>query len=178
MCKQFNHVLFLGVLLFALTACSPPVGDKRDFAEALLKSESGRTIRGSQIGDQSDQVKSRETFDLVSYNDGILSYTGSVEYDKRTVDVGLIYTFDDFGLYEVQFDIFPGNNSDKERIMMALKGKLTMMYGRPSGVAGGLRFTTFSPSNNTMEITLLDESEDYGEPYVSLNFIEPLEDEI
>jgi hypothetical protein len=168
--------LCLGLVL--AIGCNPPINDKRDFAEALLLTDTGRSTRGSQMGQVPAEVKEKERFTLMHDSDSLLIYEGEVPYDERDVRCVTYYSFDDYGLFEVQFDIYPPTPSDAEKVFAAIKGKLTLVYGRPYSTGTGWSFSTFSPSNNVIEITLTDESAEAGVPFISLNFIEPLDDEV
>lgn len=168
------------MVLSCLSACNPPINDKRDFASAMLNSDSGRNVRGFQMGDTPSEVKKSENFGLDFESDSLLVYKGMVPYDDRDVNVSIYYSFDDFGLFEIQFDIYPRSMSDAGSVFLALKGKLTLIYGRPLSLdaGNGWRFNTFSPSNSIIDIVLTDESKESGTPFISLNFMEALEDEI
>lgn len=167
----------LGIMFLAV-ACNPPVANKRDFTEALLLTESGRTIRGSVMGLGPNDVLEKEVMEPIHQSDTLLIFDGDIHYDKRSVHTTVYYSFDSYGLFEIQFDILPQSAADAELVFRALRNKLTMIYGRPDQDGIALRFSTFSPSNNVVEITLSDESMDSGEPFISLNFLEPLDDEI
>lgn len=178
--KWFKPSLLALIVLACLTACSPPISDKRDFASAMLNSDSGRNVRGFQMGDTPEEVKLSEDFDVDFESDSLLVYEGVVPYDGRDVNVTVYYSFDDFGLFEIQFDIYPRSMDDASSVFLALKGKLTLIYGRPLSLkaGNGWRFNTFSPSNSIIDIVLTDESKESGTPFISLNFMEALEDEI
>lgn len=178
--KWFKPYFLPLILLTCFAACSPPIADKRDFAGAMLNSDSGRNVRGFQMGDTPAEIKVSENFDLDFESDSLLVYQGVVPYDGRDVNVAVYYSFDDFGLFEIQFDIYPRSMGDAKNVFIALKGKLTLIYGRPLSLdaGNGWRFNTFSPSNSIIDIVLTNESKESGTPFVSLNFMEALEDEI
>jgi hypothetical protein len=109
----------------------------------------------------------------------LLVFDGEVHYDGRPVRTTVYYSFDDFGLFEIQFDLFPRSPGDASKVFRALKAKLTLIYGRAIQLTPKtMRFSTFSPSNNVVELTLSDETDESGMPFISFNIIEPLDDEI
>lgn len=165
-------------LMSIVAACNPPMADKRDFSNALLETEAGRSIRGLQMGFSREQVLEKEEWSLESESDTLLVYKAVLPYDDRDVEVTAYYNFDTYGLFEMQFDLFPKSDKDAERVFRAVKSKCTVLYGRPQPAPAGWRYTTYSRTNSIIEITLGNETPDAGRPFVSLNFLEPLEDEV
>ncbi len=166
----------LGIALMA--ACNPETIQKRDFATEVLRSEKGRKIRGIELGKTMEAARQLETAELVSSSDSSLVFREDVSYRGRKVELELHYNFDQYGLFEVQIDVFPASMSDAEKCFLALKRKLTLMYGSPKPMGQGWRYTTFSLTNNIVEVSLHNESRDAGKPFVSINFLEPLDDEL
>lgn len=181
MWKWFNiaSVALLAALWLAGCEQPPPAAEEEPpFARVLLNPGDAAAIRGSQPGDTPDEVRDRETFTLREGSDTLLVYTGQLEFGDSPVSVTVFYNFDEFGLFEFQFDLRPASRPEASALFEELKIFLTALYGDPEPMGTGLRFTSFSPSNNVVEITLSDESAETGTPFVSLNFLEPLDDEI
>lgn len=130
------------------------------------------------MGFKLEQVREIESWQLVAESDTLLVYEAVLPYDGRDVEVTAYYNFDLYGLFEMQFDIFPQSDKDANLVFRAMKSKCTMLFGRPQPAPAGWSYTTYSPSNRIVEITLGNETPDAGRPFVSLNLLEPLEDEV
>ncbi|MFN2423059.1 MAG: hypothetical protein ABR572_04730 [Cryomorphaceae bacterium] len=182
MWKWFNMAFPVLLAALWLVGCGqPPVeseDEKLPFSQNLLNPGDAAGIRGSQPGDSPEEVRVRETFTLNEDSDSLLVYTGQLDFDESSVSITVFYNFDEFGLFEFQFDLRPESRSGAKVLHDQLKEFLTAQYGEPKQPGTALRFTSFSPSNNVVEITLSDESTEVGTPFVSLNFLEPLDDEI
>ncbi len=178
MWKWFKYGAAAGVLLFFAGCADPAREDASGFAAVILAPGEGASIRGTQLGDALEAVRKRETFVLTEEGLTHLIYESEVDINERPAEVSVYYNFDEFGLFEIQIDIFPEERADAVLAFDRLKTLLTSLYGAPRKALGGLRFTSYSPSNNVVEITLTDESAEAGVPFVSLNYLEPLDDEV
>lgn len=180
MWKWFSPALLAILAASWFSGCEQPPAtkEKLSFAQMLLDPSDSSGIRGSHPGDSPEEVRKRETLEPEVNTDTLLIYAWQRDFDERPVEVMLFYSFDEFGLFEFQFDLRPESGSEASALFRELETLLTARYGEPIPTRTGLRFTSFSPSNNVVEITLSDESKELGSPFVSLNFLEPLDDEI
>lgn len=179
MWKWFNFTFLAVITSLWISGCNQPaVEEEASFPQTLLDPGSSAAIRGSQPGDTPDKVRKRETLDLSKNTDSLLVYVGQLDFNERPVDITLLYSFDEFGLYEFQFDLYPASKSDASNLFGEFRNFLTTLYGVPKKDGLSLRFTSFSPSNNTVEVTLTDETSQAETPFVTLIFLETLDDEI
>lgn len=178
MWKWFKYCAAAAGLLILAGCDSPAHKEEPGFGAVILAPGEGASIRGSQLGDALEAVRERETFALTEEGLTHLVFESEVDINERPSEVTVYYNFDEFGLFEIQIDIFPAERADAVIAFDHLKTLLTTLYGAPRKALGGLRFTSYSPSNNVVEITLTDESGEAGVPFVSLNYLEPLDDEV
>lgn len=178
MWKWFKYAAAPAVLLFLAGCESPPQKEEPTFGTEILAPGEGASVRGAQLGDALEAVREREAFTLAEEGLSHLVYESEVDINERPAEVTVYYNFDEFGLFEIQIDLYPAERADAVLAFDHLKTMLTTLYGAPRKALGGLRFTSYSPSNNVVEITLSDESRDAGVPFVSLNYLEPLDDEV
>ncbi len=152
--------------------------EKKDSIDSVFQLADDALFRGSNIGDNPDQVRKNEKSIVVIDTDSLLHYQSTYTFESGASDVEMYYTFDEFGLFEIQVDFYPNNSEAPAKLISKIKDILTTRFGNPKELGTAKRWTTYSASNNLVEITLSDESADAEVPFVSLNFLEPLPDEI
>jgi len=168
-------------LLLLLFACGNEPKQKEAELQPVLAQlfgDSEGLFRDADIGQQISQTEIPDSAEVLQNTDSLISYKLQVNRLDSSSEVTVYYTFDDFGLFEIQVDIFPLNPNASSYYMSILQDELTGRYGDFNQMGAVKRWTTVSPSNNRVEISLSNESADYGEPFISLNYLEPLEEEI
>lgn len=164
-----------------LLACGPePKQDKSESQSVAtqLLGEGEGLFRDANIGASYGHTELPDSAQVLQNTDSLISYKLQIHRGDSSSQVTVYYTFDDFGLFEIQVDVFPLQAEASEYYMNLLEKELTNRFGDYNRVGAVKRWTTVSPSNNTVEISLSNESADYGEPFISLNYLEPLEEEI
>src|SRR5690554_6783025 len=148
------------------------------FVADLAGDDSTALFRGHDMGDDPLSVRNTETWTSTFDTDTVMEYVHSLKLDSSAVEIVSYYTFDDFGLFEMQFDLFPSHVEAVNRIRPELADYLTERFGRADSLGISMRWTTAGPSNSTVEIILSDETADFGRPFLSLNFYESIGEEI
>ena len=146
--------------------------------DSVFREDTTGLIRGSSMGDLPQDILKREEGTPVINSDTLVEYDYSYNFKTGNTDARLYYTFDEFGLFEVQIDLHPQTEDDAKALRLEIENDLTANYGKSKELGSVKRWTTFSRSNSLVEITLSNESADIGKPFISLNYLEPLPDEI
>jgi hypothetical protein len=175
--KLYSLLFFIGLLVGACNETSQ--NSDQDSLDAVLFSKGKNTeFRGHTIGDKPEEVLERETADVRVKSDSLLRFSQELNLPEGKTDLRLIYVFDSFGLFEIQADIYPPSMKKGKEIEEKLSAILSDKYGELSHIAMVKRWTTNSPANNIVEISLSLEKDPEGAPFVSLNYLEPLENEL
>lgn len=167
----FKFAFFFGLLF--ISGCGTE--EKNDLKEETGPGDSGY-LRSFKPGLTFSEVMDSETWkpDLSTDTLVFFSRETTVEgYDSR-LDIYL--AFDDYGLFEVQVDCYPSRAEGLKSIFDIWHESLSKAFGKADTVLFATRWTTYSPSNNTIEVTLSIESDDLGHRFVSMNYLEPLDD--
>jgi len=168
-------VFSLFFLSFLVFACNN-VQEQTEETEFRLSAE-GAIFREVNMGDSPDDVKSNETADPVFLSDTLMQYRTRLEWKGEKIGSDLYYNFDEYGLFEIQADYF-APASKRDSIFESMNNLLTGKYGAPSRNFEALRWTTPSASNTLIEISLSKEIDLEGQPFISLNYLEPLNEEL
>lgn len=130
------------------------------------------------MADAPEMVSKKETEDAKFSSDSLIQYQFNYIDDTDTLEIDLYYAFDTFGLFEIQSDIYTSSNPENKAWFSQLKKGLTEQFGDANTMGKTHRWTTSSPSNNIVEISLGEEQDEDGTPFISLNILEPLENEL
>jgi hypothetical protein len=172
--------LFSPILLLALfSACSGPdtPTKSRGFVQEVIFPDSTGYFRGMQTGANPTEILESESWIPEISTDTLIVFEESFEELHPGFETHVYLAFDAFGLFEVQADIFAPDSAAFDTTYTAISGKLTKAFGKPDQLgAQTQRWTTNSETNNIVEITLSDENLD-GSRLISLNYLEPLDDE-
>lgn len=144
----------------------------------VFGADSTSLFRGHQMGDTAQSIRQNEINAPIVDTDSLLQYHYFYNLESDSTEIDFYYTIDSYGLFEIQADLHPRTQEGAKKILAKITETLNKKYGDYREVGLVHRWTTNSPSNELIEITLSNESEDYGEPFVSLNFLEPLPNEI
>lgn len=168
------------ILVLTLAACGGGNNDTKrpDFVSALAAEDSIALFRGHHMGDMPDEVRQHEVWQPVVDTDTLMQFGHEIQRDTAVIEVVAYYAFDTFGLFEMQFDIHPPDGPTTEAVARELHRYLDHRFGESDRLGMSRRWTTVSQANQRVEVLLTDESADYGQPFLSLNFLELLDDEI
>lgn len=170
--KRFS----LPMLLFLLISCAPVEETGKNHKEVVLIENSG-FFRGYKLGWAADTLLVNEKWVPVISNDSMIYYHEEVIFWEDTVLLDAYLAFDTYGLFEIQVDVFTKDDSLAETILETWSAILSSPFGKPEDLPASRRWTTFSESNNTVEVTLSQERNDENQKFISLNYLEPLDDE-
>jgi len=165
-------LFFLSLLLFA---CSN-VQEKAEEPEFKL-SDKGAIFRKVNMGDSPTNVKSSETAEPVFISDTLMQYRAQLSWKGEEIVSDLYYNFDEYGLFEIQADYFAAKEK-RDSLFQAMNDLMTEEYGSASRNFESLRWTTPSASNTLIEVSLSKEIDLEGNPFISLNYLEPLNEEL
>jgi hypothetical protein len=149
---------------------------KEDRLEEVFIENSG-FFRGYKLGWLPDSVLASEKWIPIFFNDSAIVYHEEVFVLEDTIVFDAYLAFDTYGLFEVQVDVFTNDDRLTDTIIKEWTTRLTSPFGESENILASERWTTFSQSNNTVEITLSQERNDQGRKFISLNYLEPLDDE-
>lgn len=170
------------VLTLTLVSCGsekPPEQKTETVGiESIFGTENNALFRGSDISDLPEEIRSREQGNPTADSDSLIEYEYTFQLKSGVTKMHIYYTFDEFGLFEIQADLYPEKEEKARELMPKLEENLTARFGEPKESGLAKRWTTFSVSNNIIEITLSNEASDAESAFISLNYLEPLPDEI
>lgn len=170
------------VVVFALVSCGgeKPAETKIETVgiETVFGTDKEGLFRGSDISDTPNKVRANEKAVPTVDSDSLIEYDYTFQLETGATEMHLFYTFDEFGLFEIQVDLYPETDEKAKELLPELEEQLTTRFGEPKEAGLAKRWTTFSVSNNIIEITLSNESSDSENAFISLNYLEPLPDEI
>ncbi|MCA1763474.1 MAG: hypothetical protein ABR574_07570 [Cryomorphaceae bacterium] len=168
-------------LLLLLFACGSETGQKEEAMKPIITqlfANNQGLFRDASIGQSYAETNIPDSAEIIQNTDSLIQYELDIQYGDSSSNVTVYYTFDDFGLFEIQVDVFPRGKEAAAYYMNLLEDELSERFGDYNRIGAVKRWTTASPSNNRVEISLSNETADYGEPFISLNFLEPLEEEV
>lgn len=167
--KAFSALLAL-ILLVGCTSAP-------DRSDDMLLSADGALFRSVKMGDTADEIKHSEHADPVFLSDTLLQYTEVLAFNDREVKLTIYYSIDEYGLFEVQADYYT-NETLRDELFIELEKKLNQAYGEHTLRFDSFRWTTPSASNTLIEISLSKELNENKQPFVSLNYLEPINEEL
>ena len=175
--KLFSLLFFL-LGIFSCASEQPKQDEEVIEFDSVFREDTAGLIRGSAMGDLPEDIVRREKATPVLNSDTLVEYDYSYNLKTGNTDARLYYAFDEFGLFEVQIDLYPKTEDEAKALRMEIDEELTAKFGKSKELGSVKRWTSFSRSNNLVEITLSNETADAGKPFISLNYLEPLPDEI
>jgi len=167
------------MLAIAVGACGSKQAEKVTESDLLqlFGKDPKSMFRGSEMGEKTDAVMGREGAALIFASDSLLEYQLSFSFEEENIPSKIYYSFDEFGLFEIQVDMSKSAgvsstlHSDIEQI-------LSERFGDGEKDGAYLLWTTNSPSNRLVEITLSEDQQLDGKPFLSLNYLEQLDGEL
>jgi hypothetical protein len=170
--KFSSSILLMFILFIHLAGCKTEKkqADSTPLLAEQIMGNSGH-FRGHSIGDILDSVVLSEREFLFKRTRDELNY--SIPFsptDSAHFDVA--YVFDQFGLFEIQVDIYPTTDKETARFFNDFKTIFQAKYGQAIEKAGSA-FWNVKDGERKIEITLRDESIDYEKPFLSINILEP-----
>ncbi len=172
--SAFRHFLFIISCTLLLVACAGEDNTEEQYFNTIIKTEQGH-FRGVEIGDSLATVKAVDPDYLVFESEEELEYQiPLVEEDSSFFDIN--YSFDEFGLFEIQVDIYLSNPDETTLMFERFKTYFNKKYGESMMSAGYTTWLTQSAQKNNVEVSLIDESTDFGYNLLSITFFEQFSD--
>ncbi len=169
----------LVVASISIFSCAPVVHDQDvSIVERVCLSKNEKTFRGMQLGSSMEHVREFEKLALFDDKDSILEYHEALGWRGDTLQMVVYYTFDSYGLFEVQVDLFAETEEGVNAAFSAFEAHYDTLFGEPDCSGQVCRWTTVSGSNSLVEVTLSNESAGVVPPFLSINYLEPLSNEI
>lgn len=164
------------ILILLIASCGEEKREARTNFQIVAGNTEAGHFRGIAMRSNMEEVKSREVMPLENEKSDELVYKAPLgESDSSYFRV--YYTFDEMGLFEIQTDVFPPSAEDAQRLYDRFLKHFDKKYGKSDGPPYYATWKTRSGENRTVEITLINETQDAGKPFVSINFFEPIEKE-
>lgn len=169
--SRYSALFLILVTTLFVAACQQPetkVPSPAETQSQYILGDSG-IFRGHQMGNHLANMAVQDRNYLFARNTDELRY--SIPFstaDSSYFDV--LYAFKNEKLYEIQVDILLGTSADS--LFAELKKTLTTRHGKPHE-RGDYAYWEISQNSQKVELSLRDESEMRGRPYLSLNFFEP-----
>lgn len=171
----------LAIIFFAVGCTQSPKSEEPvefDLYQELVIPGSQGIFRGMNVSDEPHIILNKESEVAIISSDSLIQYQFNYIDDADTLEVDVYYAFDTFGLFEIQSDIYTSSSSENKAWLNQLKTGLTAQFGDAESIGNMHRWTTSSPSNNIVEISLGEERDLDGTPFISLNILEPLDNEL
>ena len=170
-----KRILSAFISFIILVSCTEQHGSPEQALREVGGDLKNSHFRGVSIGDGIEAVKSKEKNKPSEETATNLHYRNIIgDYDSSYYEVN--YTFDELGLFEIQADVFLQDQAVSKEFFDQIKTKFNDKYGAPSGDEGMTGWVSKSKKNTSIEITLSNEGVEYVRPFISINFIEPLEE--
>lgn len=171
-----NTLRAFSLLVLSIGIFSCDMQKSADEVEFSLASDSA-LFQNVNMGDAPAEVRKSETGVPVFLSDTLMNYQTRLQAGKEEIETTVYYNFDEFGLFEIQADLFI-SGSERDSLFEKMNTHLTGKYGRASRRVESLSWTTPSASNTLIEISLSKEIDMEGNPFISLNYLEPLNEQL
>lgn len=155
--NNFFPVLLLAVVISSCTKPKSKLSPYGPVFENVMRSDSG-VFRGFSLGDQPGFVLSKEQGKPIESDSAYLYY----EYPLDSVgSFNITYNFDDFGLSEIQSDIYITNPDKADEVFSKFKAFFDDHYGKSESRMGFSVWSVKSEKYREVQINLSDESTDF-----------------
>lgn len=171
--KPFSFLFFALIFVSCNDAERPT---EKNIYYSLFLPDSEGFFRGHDMSTEPDEILKSELGQNIVSTDSLLTYQLTFPITADTIDVRLYYAFDSFGLFEIQADLYASRPGWMKPYLAQIDSGLTAAYGKSKIVGKTRTWSTASPSNNIIEITLGPELDENDLMFLSLNLLEPLDD--
>lgn len=157
-----NRLTFLVVtILIVFSSCNNSETNLTKYGpvfNAVVVSDQG-VFRGFNIGDSQEIIKTKETKKPIEEDKNYLYYEYS--FDSTCV-YNITYNFDEFGLKEIQSEIYLNDTSNIESVMKNFKLYFDDHYGASEYQMGFNVWSVKSDKFDEVKITISDETTDFS----------------
>ncbi len=172
--------LYVLILLLVLSSCWGGKEEGKTLFSRIQGAEKG-DIRGVSLGMSLDEVKEVEAKEhLYSSSSNELQYKVPLadRKGKSRGHVVVFYSFDEYGLFEVHIDVHPDREKTAAELFDRFSDHFDQRYGKSSeGEYGYMTWLTSSQAGHEVEVSLINATENRGEPLLSITFFERYEEE-
>jgi len=133
-------------------------------------------FRGYKLGDSPEDILSMEAWQPAIQTDTLIEIKQDIRFKEQTIPTSIFLSFDELGLFEVQADLWVDSDSISKLMLKEFKERLGANFGNYQTIGDELRWTTNSASNTIIEITLSQDQSENNHQFLSLNYLEPLDD--
>lgn len=167
--KRFCVLVMLS-LAVAWCACNSAKKNEGK-AQEILKAAKGGDFRGINLGDNPDDVKRMEDAETVySMPDELVYRLPPDERDSTWYEIS--YNFNQQGLYNINLEIFPKNDSGISLLKNDFIVHYSEKYGPCSVLDGYCHWRAMTESGHIVSITLTDSLSNNPRPCLKVNFNE------
>lgn len=164
--------LFFLLLLAGCSSPEPVEVEGFNLLKFLVGKEAGH-FRGSNIGESMKEVEKREAQTPAKLNEKELKYVIKIP-EKDSAYMEVFYQFDQYGLFEIQADVYLFDQELTGQLFAEFRTHFDKLYGKSTMDSGYTSWKTLSKRKYEINISLIDESEDYGYSLLSITFHEEL----
>lgn len=181
MCKGnalYGLLLVAGIFGFSCNTENTKSSEQIPLYSTVCQPHLGGMFRGFTLGESiADFVGKNPDLDTRNIGSGF-SKRYDISWKETAQSLEVFYTFDSYGLYEIQADLYIDDKDDTKEAFSIFQTYFDSLYGASACEGGTCLWTTFSISNLVVEVSLSIESVDSNSSFISINFLEPLTDEI
>ena len=162
---------FFFILLLALAfGCADETQPEKSWEEIVATNDPG-DFRGINIGDDIVKVLDKESSNVVHTMPDELTCRIPLD-QKESTFYEITYNFNEHGLYVIDLIIYPQDSADTQELFSEFKDYYDKKYGASSDSDGFTAWYTKSGAGSDLEISMIDESEEKGRPFLSITFFE------
>lgn len=137
----------------------------------ILRPEKGGDFRGVHIGDKPESVKKKENARSVySMPDELVYRMNPTGEDSTWYEIS--YNFNKDGLYNINLEVFPANDSLKKSIHDEFMSYYTSKYGECKYYEGYCQWRALSENGHVVSITISAGPSARNQYYLKVNFNE------
>jgi len=159
---KFNRFLLIGLVL--LTGCWG-VND-HSLYERIVDGNKG-LVRNKVMGMSMAEVKASEKIQPEDEDEGYLYYRIGIGENNS---LATTYSFSQSGLYEIQLEVYLNDLPDASDLNTVFLDSFREKYGEPEEKNGSLIWVLETENSKEIEVTIIDESKQYGYGKLSVSF--------
>lgn len=163
----FYFSIFLSVSLF-FSSCNSEIDSKKYIIpiKTILKTETG-LLRGIEPGSTFEEIKKAESSEPLESDSGTFYY----EYEIDTLGYFSVeYFFEDNEMHDCRVNIYTKYEESSRQLFTEIKSYFDKKSGASVSEKGFFVWKTKNKRNESIEISLIDESSDYIDEEASTDY--------
>lgn len=165
-----RFLFYISILAIFAYGCQEPEEESTP-VQGILQSDEHGDFRGIQIGDDIVKVLDKESSNVVHTMPDELTCRIPLD-QKESTFYEITYNFNEHGLYVIDLIIYPQDTTNTQELFDEFKTFYDTKYGPSSESDGFTAWYTRSEAGTDLEITMIDESQEKGKPFLSITFFE------